>query len=84
MVSGSPFGGEIFEVLEVFFFLFAPEDDVALLRPCLMALRAEMALPSAVFGPRDFWPLRREASFCASVRSPDIKKGPSSGADGLD
>src|SRR3954454_13599887 len=56
----------------------------ALLRPCLTALRAETALPSAVFGPRDFWPLRREASLCASVRSAGIKKGPSFGADGLD
>ena len=56
----------------------------ALLRPCLMALRAEMALPSAVFGPRDFWPLRRDASFCASVRSLDIKKGPSLGPMVLD
>ena len=77
---GLPLGFEVFEVLESYFSFFSHQrTTLALLSPCFMALRAEMALPSAVFGPWDFWPLRRDASFCASVRELGIKKGPSLG-----
>ena len=35
--------------------------------PCWKALRREASLPSSVFGPVDFWALRRFAAICFSV-----------------
>ncbi len=37
--------------------------------PCLVAFWREMALPSSVFGPWLFWPLRRLISLRCSVVS---------------